>query len=316
MSGSPRRAKVRALAKINLSLQVLHKRPDQYHELRTIFHTISLTDRLEISFTPARKTRLDLESTFQIANNLVVRAAESCLDSMRVTGRVQLLLDKRIPIGAGLGGGSSDAAAVLLTLPVLAGRRLSLNQLISLAAELGSDVPFFLLGGAAVGLGRGAELYPLPDQKPARGVAVMPDVHVSTAQAYASLERGLTSEAQQNKIVSFQSYAWNLAGDLSRSYGSNDFESVVFEQHPRLSSLKRRLLELGAKPVMMTGSGSALFGFFRTREEVNRSIQSLGEENVVPIALVNGARYRSMWWTSLRAHIREKLWPPQSRYAR
>src|SRR5204862_2271285 len=113
-----RRARVRALAKINLDLRVLGKRPDGYHELRTIFQTISLSDRLDIAFTPARTTEIELESSVDIADNLVTRAARMCLDEMRLTGRVELRLEKRIPMGAGLGGGSSDAAAVLLTLPV------------------------------------------------------------------------------------------------------------------------------------------------------------------------------------------------------
>src|SRR5437868_11448979 len=116
-----RRVRVRALAKINLDLRVLGLRPDGYHELRTIFQTISLSDRLELAFTPQRITAIELDSSVDIADNLVTRAAQFCLDELRVAGRVEMRLEKRIPMGAGLGGGSSDAAAVLLALPVLAG---------------------------------------------------------------------------------------------------------------------------------------------------------------------------------------------------
>ena len=142
---------------------MLGKRPDGYHELRTIFQTISLADIIDIAFAPGRRTDVSLEDDAGISDNLMARAARLAMEAMRVTGRVEMRLRKRIPMGAGLGGGSSDAAAVLLALPALAGRCLSIEQLTGLAAQLGSDVPFFLLGGTAVGIGRGTELFPLPD---------------------------------------------------------------------------------------------------------------------------------------------------------
>ena len=152
----------------------------------------------------------------------------------------------------------------LLALPVLAGKVLPLPAMMRLAEELGSDVPFFLLGGTAVGIGRGTELYPLPDRRALAGLVIAPDVHVSTPDAYRRLGVELTSESQQNKIVSFQSACWQRA---DAAVGENDFESVVFSQHPELKSFKRRLLKLGAKPVMMSGSGSAIFGLFAERED-------------------------------------------------
>lgn len=309
-----RRARVRALAKINLELRVLHRRPDRYHELRTIFQTISLADTIDVEFTPARRTSIRLRGNLEIPDNLVIKAAELALKVMRTAGRVEFGLEKHIPMGAGLGGGSSDAAAVLLALPVLAGRRLEAPRLIELAAELGSDVPFFLLGGAAIGIGRGTELYPLPDAGAAKGLVIAPDVHVSTAAAYRALAPRLTTESQQNKIVSFQSRVWDRPGDRAAAGGINDFETVAFEQFPQLASLKRRLVRLGADPVMMTGSGSAVFGFFRTREDIHRATESLSGERVFPISLVSRARYRNLWWRLLRPHIEEKLWPPPSRY--
>ncbi|HWQ54536.1 MAG TPA: 4-(cytidine 5'-diphospho)-2-C-methyl-D-erythritol kinase [Bryobacteraceae bacterium] len=313
----PRRARVRALAKINLDLRVLAKRPDGYHELRTVFHTVSLADILDVAFTPAPATAIKVAANVEIADNLVVKAACLALDAMRITGRVEFGLRKRIPMGAGLGGGSSDAAAVLLALPVLAGGRLEAEELAGLAAQLGSDVPFFLLGGAAVGLGRGTELYPLPDCPPRPGVLVTPGVHVSTAEAYAALglpsNSGLTTEAQQNKIFSFQSQAW--AG--SWNVPGNDFEAVVFERHPELRVLKQQLLDAGAKPALMTGSGSTLYGLFDTRAEASRAIESLGKSRVFPITLVSRSRYRRMWRRGLQAHMNNtSIWPPQSRYAR
>lgn len=310
-----RQARLRALAKINLDLRVLYPRPDHYHELRTIFQTISLADTIDVTFTPARRTQIQLEGNVEIADNLIVKAAELVLDAMRVRARVEFRLKKVIPMGAGLGGGSSDAAAVLLALPVLAGRRMEMPRLMELAAELGSDVPFFLLGGTAVALGRGTELYPLPDGKPRSGLLVVPEIHVSTPAAYRALGPRLTIELQQNKIVSFQSRAWSVLGDWAGENSVNDFETVVFEQFPQLASLKRRLVKLGAEPAMMTGSGSALFGLFRNRQQIHRATKSLIGERVFPISLVSRARYRKLWWRLLRPHIRQNLWPPLSRYA-
>jgi 4-diphosphocytidyl-2-C-methyl-D-erythritol kinase len=312
----PHKASLRAFAKINLDLRVLHARPDGYHEIRTIFQTVSLADRLDVEFTAARRTAIQIDGDTEIPDNLIVKAAGLALDAMRTTARVAFRLRKRIPMGAGLGGGSSDAAAVLLALPVLAGRHIAMPRLMELASELGSDVPFFLLGGAAVALGRGTELYPLPDRPPAAGLIVAPDVHVSTPAAYRTLTPRLTTESQQNKIVSFQSEAWGEVGPGACAGGVNDFETVVFEQFPQLAALKRRLVKLGANPAMMTGSGSALFGLFRTREQVNRAAKSFSDESVFPISLVSRRRYRSFWWRTLQPHIEDKLWPPLSRYGR
>src|SRR5207245_3974011 len=168
----------------------------------------------------------------------------------------ELGLARRIPMGAGLGGGSSDAAAVLLALPFLAGGTISTELLIAIASELGSDVPFFLLGGRAAGIGRGTELYPLPDAPAGPALVVAPGIHVSTTAAYRSLNRGqLTSELLQNKIDGFQACVWSASGEG----GVNDFEEAVFLEYPPLRALKQRLIKLGASPAMMSGSGSSVF---------------------------------------------------------
>jgi 4-diphosphocytidyl-2-C-methyl-D-erythritol kinase len=313
MNPRSRRARVRALAKLNLSLKILHKRPDGYHELRTIYQTISLADLIDLEFTRSRRTDIDLKSNVDIADNLVVRAARLAMDAMRITGRVSFRLTKRIPTGAGLGGGSSDAAAVLIALPVLAGRRIPPEKLLELAGELGSDVPFFLVGGTAVGLGRGTEVYPLPDLPPARGLVIAPGLHVSTAEAYRALGRELTLKQPANIINSFQSSILCRRLDaLAEGWPAaveNDFEEAVFRQYPQLKSLKRKLLRLGADPVMMTGSGSAVFGLFRAPGALEQALSRFREEKIFPITLVSRARFRSMWRRSLAAHIDENLWP-------
>jgi 4-diphosphocytidyl-2-C-methyl-D-erythritol kinase len=305
--------RVRALAKINLDLRVLGKRADGYHELRTIFQTISLADTIDIGFTRRRRTEITLEDELGIENNLMVRAARLAMDAMRITGRVEMRLVKRIPMGAGLGGGSSDAAAVLLALPVLAGRAIPLPKLSDVAAGLGSDIPFFLLGGTAAGVGRGTELFPLPDAGARGGVLIAPAIHVNTAQAYRDLSPRLTSELQQNKIVSFQSVTWDTS---SLSGARNDFEEVVFEQHPKLRVLKNRLVRAGADVALMSGSGSAVYGLFHDRNQISRVKESLGKEQASRISLVSRNRYRAIWRKALAGHIKPGLWPPQSRYLR
>jgi 4-diphosphocytidyl-2-C-methyl-D-erythritol kinase len=306
-----RRARVRALAKINLDLRVLGKRPDGFHELRTIFQTISLSDRLDIAFTPGKRTAIELEDGLGIPDNLASRAACLALEAMRVTGRVEMRLEKHIPMGAGLGGGSSDAAAVLLALPALAGRSLDVPRLCGLGQQLGSDVPFFLLGGAAVGIGRGTEIFPLPDTPACQGLLVAPGIHVNTAQAYRDLSPRLTIELQQNKIFSFLSHTWGLGG-LEPS--ANDFEPVVFEQHRSLAGLKRRLSRAGASPAMMSGSGSALFGLFPNSAAARAARKILGDKQTVPFSLVSRGRYRGIWYRALAPHITGNIWPPRSRY--
>lgn len=309
----PRTARVRALAKLNLDLRVLARRDDGFHELRTIFQTISLADTLDISFTPARKSVIEIDDPLKLPDNLVVKSARLALDAMRIKGRVELRLRKRIPMGGGLGGGSSDAAAVLLALPVLAASVLDLSTLTRVAAELGSDVPFFLLGGTAAAIGRGTELFPLPDAPRREGVLVTPEVHVSTAGAYRNLSPSLTIELQQNKIDSFQSLTWD--GGVSKA-ARNDFEAVVFRQHPKIAEVKRKLLRAGASPALMTGSGSAVFGLFPTGEEASRALDAFRREQAFRISLVSRARYRAMWWRALQEHIDQRLWPPRSRYVR
>jgi 4-diphosphocytidyl-2-C-methyl-D-erythritol kinase len=318
MSPAPRRARLRALAKLNLGLKVLNRRPDGYHELRTVFQTISLADAMDVEFTPGRGAGIELISTPEIADNLVARAARLVMDALRIRGSVRLRLVKHIPAGGGLGGGSSDAAAVLLALPVLAGKRAGLATLIEMAARLGSDVPFFLLGGTAVAVGRGTELYPLPDPPVRRGLIVVPPIQVSTPEAYRALGRELTDEPGSRTINSFQAFVWRLGGGVPQGPWEeppeNDFEAVVLDRHPRLKSIRRKLRKLGAGPAMLTGSGAALFGLFRSPREAAGAAASFDAPGASAFTTVSRRRYRAMWWGCLREHLDGKSWPPESRY--
>ncbi|MDQ6678667.1 MAG: 4-(cytidine 5'-diphospho)-2-C-methyl-D-erythritol kinase [Acidobacteriota bacterium] len=304
-----RTATVRAFAKINLGLRVLYRRPDNFHEIRTIFQTISLADEIGVSFTLARRTSVAVHGTPHIPDNLMERAARAILAEMRTPAEVEFTLQKHIPAGAGLGGGSSDAAAVLLMLPVLAGRAVSLNRLLRVAAPLGSDVPFFLFGGTVLGLGKGEELYALADLPARPAVLLTPAIHVSTPEAYRNLSAILT--APEPKLVQFQS---SVREPLSAPL-VNDFESALFPAHPRLKQLKRKLLASGAEQALMTGSGSALFGVFNRKVTCRGAVQSLSTEGAVATSLLTGARYRSEWQKHLKSHTEGNSWPPRSRYA-
>jgi 4-diphosphocytidyl-2-C-methyl-D-erythritol kinase len=317
----PARLRLRSLAKINLDLRVLNKRPDGYHELRTIFQTISLADTIDVEYRPGR-TRIDIKSNLNIADNLIVRAADSVMKATRRTGQLGFVLQKRIPLGGGLGGGSSNAAAVLLALPLLLGKPLPIEKLMELAASLGSDIPFFLLGGTAIGLGRGTELYPLPDATSQPALLIAPGIHVSTKEAYAQFGRELTIDSPAPTIDSFQSVAWRIGNaSPSEDWGAvNDFESVVFRLHPQLKSIKGKLLKLGARPALMSGSGSSLFGIFPSRQLRDRAVESFRKEftesNVYSVTMVSRSRYRALWRRQLAAPMDSKVWPPQDRYAR
>jgi 4-diphosphocytidyl-2-C-methyl-D-erythritol kinase len=322
---SLRSARLLSPAKINLALRVLHRRPDGFHELRTIFQTISLADTIEIDHTPDRRYSLSLESDPDIPDNLLVRAANLLHEQASISGAWTIRLHKRIPMGGGLGGGSSNAAAALLAIPVLAGKRIPLEALIELASKLGSDVPFFLTGGTAVGLGRGTEVYPLDGVLPTHGILAAPGIHVSTAEAYRSLNREaageLTTTPLSSILNSFQSLAWRADGcaRLPGWLAVNDFERPVFQQHPKLRTIRNRLKKAGAFPALMSGSGSSVFGLFADKARRQGALaelqKSLGQEMVFPISLLSRSGYRSLWRRQLRAHTEGAAWPPQSRYS-
>jgi 4-diphosphocytidyl-2-C-methyl-D-erythritol kinase len=321
----PRAARVPAFAKINLSLLVLHKRGDGYHELRTIFQTVSLADWLEIEYTPQAAGAVEVTSTVPVeGKNLAATAAERLLEELGARGRVRIAVDKRVPLGAGMGGGSSDAAAVLLALPALMGRKLAGDRLTEIAAGIGSDVPFFLTGGTALGIGRGTELYPVASARAAHVLVVKPEAPVSTAGAYAALGRPvgeLTSPEALRKIGRFQVLARVLdcpdAPEAWKSLCENDFEAVVFPRHPDLARMERSLCRLGAKPARMTGSGSAMFAVFSTREQREHAAVAMRKQYpgalVRPVRFVSRGEYRAAWRRALGTGAKESVWPPSGR---
>ncbi|MGI8961110.1 MAG: 4-(cytidine 5'-diphospho)-2-C-methyl-D-erythritol kinase [Bryobacteraceae bacterium] len=292
---------VPCFAKLNLDLRVLHKRPDNYHELRTIFQTVSLKDTLLIEYKPSKRTLINLTSSIDIKDNVIVRSAKTVLDYLKVTAWVRFVIRKRIPLGAGLGGGSSDAAAVLIAVPALAGRHIPFPELVRLAESLGSDVPFFLHGGTAIGIGRGTELYPLPELPPLAALVTSTGIHVSTPAAYQALNRhALTSPAEFPILREFQTIAWKLAGSsLDQLPLKNDFEGAVFGIHKELAAQASKLRKLGAKPALMTGSGSALFGIFKDTAEARAAASKFPSGSAHLVRFVSRRQYRNAWLRSL-----------------
>jgi len=322
--------KLQALAKINLDLRILHKRADGFHELRTVFQTVSLADSIEVDYQPSRRTKISLDGNIDIAGNLIVRAADAVLDSTRTHARIHFRLIKKIPMGAGLGGGSSDAAAILLALPILIGKPIDAHKL---AAHLGSDVPFFLEGGAALALGRGEEIYPLPDLAEEPILIADSGIHVATGPAYLALGRGLTFTESSRRIGGFQGFVRALTesrrATSACALSENDFESVVFREHPKLKAIARKLSKSGAAGVRMTGSGSGVVALYRSREDraqartaLERARKVLGGDGgsgsrFLPARLVSRRSFERLWRRQLRDHILDDdLWPPRSRYER
>jgi 4-diphosphocytidyl-2-C-methyl-D-erythritol kinase len=308
---------VPSFAKVNLSLKVLGKRADGYHELRTVFQTVALHDRIEFEFTPARRgLDIELDDALAIPDNLVMRAARLFCETLAVRGRLRMRLEKRIPMGAGLGGGSSNAAIVLLALGAIAGRRAAMDTLRRMAEALGSDVPFFLHGGTALGLGRGEELYPLPEAPQLRMLILAPRLHVSTAEAYRALGRpALTSPVDSRKLNVFQSFVWRME-DLSAT--ENDFEAAVFGLHPELARWKRKLERFGAHAARLSGSGAALFGVFPDRAKLQGALPQFSKEplKVFSTSMLSRARYRARVLGGLREHVIGNEWPPATRYGK
>lgn len=281
--------RVRAHAKINLSLEVLNRRPDGFHNLRSVFQTISLFDTLDIDAERSRRRSVLVESDVEIpGENLIVRAAHAVLDALRVQADVRCRLRKKIPMGGGLGGGSTDAAAVLRVLPELLGKPLPTERLIEIGAGLGSDVPVFLIGGTVLGLGRGTELYPLPDLSPLPVLLVAPPVHVSTADAYRALARSEDLPYQRNSTAAV-CRALAATGDW-RGACVNDFESAVFAAHPAIGSMRRKLERLGANPARMTGSGACVFGVFESAAARDAAALEFSRERVFRVRLLPRSR--------------------------
>ena len=330
---------VRSYAKINLGLGIGAPRPDGFHALVTVYQTLEMHDLVTVTTRPAAKTNIRLTSNDKRVptdeRNTTWKIVFLALEELGISADVEIHIEKRLPIQGGLGAGSANAVAALIGLETelgIASHRASAEQIhqgasawpekrLEIAAQVGSDVPLFLVGGTILGVDRGQQVRPLPDIEPTWCVVAIPDIGVSTAQAFCDWDalccaEGLTPEASTDKLNELShAYANAFSGaiperkaktgssgviskgdDLAGPLGSalvrtgitswieNDFERVVFPQHPSLSEIKRSLAAEGtpeaALYASLSGSGSALYGLYLTRELAEAACRRLSEMGV------------------------------------
>lgn len=300
---------VRSFAKINLGLYVGALRADGFHELRTVYQTIALHDVVRVSVSKTRggieilcdDPRVPLDSS-----NTCYRMAALVMKALGARGRVTVEIEKKLPVQGGMGAASSNAMAAMAGLERALKKRLSGAERLRIAAAVGSDLPLFAIGGTVLGVGRGEEVYPLPDLAAMAMVVVTPEIGVSTPKAFADWDaRGqLTGSGSSDRLfeVGCALSAWlrgcsnfgspkagapakrgGRAGNLSdlvRAGIENDFEKVVFPQFPELRDIKRALLRAGSRYASLSGSGSALYGLFGLAAEAERAAARLRKQGL------------------------------------
>lgn len=274
-------------AKINWTLEILGKRADGYHELRTLLQTIDLAD--ELMFEPQEQgieivcnhPDVPLDET-----NLVYRAAQLLEEATGVNKGVRITIRKRLPVAAGIGGGSSNAAVTLVALQRLWNVTLRPPELFHLGAKLGADVPFFFVGGTSVGVGRGDEVYPLADMKADYLLLVNAGISVSTKEVYSSLPSELTNPGPVVKMpLSLEAASAALAQSDELPVLHNDLEHIVFARQPLLAEIKQKFVGAGARGVLMSGSGSTIFAIFDSNDARSRARRDF-EQHFKPLG----------WW--------------------
>lgn len=283
------KVRVRSFAKINLGLRIGAQRADGFHELLTVYQTIGLHD--VIGITLIRGSGIEIRCADPRVptdeSNTCQRIVEKAMQTLHAKGRVVIEIEKRLPVQGGLGGASANALAALLGLERVLKKDLGPEERSRIAAEVGSDLPLFLIGGTVLGVGRGEQVFPLDDLPATPCVVVTPEVGVSTPKAFAEWDRKLTvsdpsdrmnelgrglsawlgnsySGAPQSSRRFRRGRAENPLLALVRTGIQNDFEQVVFPEYPELSEVKRALMRLGAKYASLSGSGSALYGLFES----------------------------------------------------
>jgi 4-diphosphocytidyl-2-C-methyl-D-erythritol kinase len=315
---------VRSFAKINLGLYIGAARADGFHDLRTVYQTIALHDviRVRVERKSGRgrgigilcrnnDPRVPLDSS-----NTCYRMAELVMSELGATGRVSIEIEKRLPVQGGLGAASSNAVATMLGLELALKKKLAGAARLRIAAEVGSDLPLFLVGGTTLGVGRGEEVYPLPDLPSMAVVVVTPEVGVSTPQAFADWDRltraggsdrllevgcvlsawlsGSNNSGSPNTGASAKggSRAGKLLSDLVRTGIENDFEKVVFPKYPELRDIKGALERAGSRYASLSGSGSSLYGLFRSPADAARAAIRLRKQGLKAMATSTLTRQR------------------------
>ena len=265
---------LKANAKINLSLDVLRRRSDGYHEVELIYNETELHDVVTVCLTEDGEIKLTCSDPTlpNDGGNIAYRAAKMILDKVKSNFGAEIALEKNIPHGAGLGGGSADAAAVLKGINTLLGEPLGKNELMRLGASLGADVPFCILGGCALGEGIGEILTPLPPIEGLIYVIVKPEESISTAYVYNNLD--LTERSERLSVKKTAEAIKN--GDFEAVFASagNVMESVTTRTVTVVLDIKRALYDSGARLALMSGSGTAVFGVFEDKETAEAAARS------------------------------------------
>ena len=317
---------VRSFAKINLGLCIGALRPDGFHDLRTVYQTIALHDiiRVQVGRGAGIEIRCEDPRVPKDASNTCYRVVERAMEALRTRSRVTITIEKRLPVQGGLGAGSGNAVATLIALERAIKKTLPGAEKLRIAAEVGSDLPLFLVGGTALGVGRGEEVYPLPDMPATVCVVATPEIGVSTPKAFADWD-GMTAEASKltpqppsDRMIEFGRMvsAWlsgqPLSGvpvrqgrgraetsllDLVRTGIENDFERVVFPKHPELREVKSVLERAGAFYASLSGSGSALYGLFSSRPAAEEAAARLRRKGTP--AVVTKTMTRQQYWAKI-----------------
>ena len=289
---------VRSFAKINLGLCIGARRDDGFHELLTIYQTIGLHDVIRV--TIGRGSGIEIQCADprvpRDESNTCYRIVEKAMPSLKAKGRVTIEIEKRLPVQGGLGGASANAGAVLLGLERALKKSLPAQERLRMTAEVGSDLPLFLVGGTILGIGRGEQVYPLEDFPATACVIVTPEVGVSTPRAFAEWDRKLTLPKASDRMIELgrglsawlgDSYSGapfrrgrreNPLLELVRAGIKNDFEQVVFPEYPELSEAKRALERAGAKYASLSGSGSTLYGLFASKDAASAAMTKLRKQ--------------------------------------
>jgi 4-diphosphocytidyl-2-C-methyl-D-erythritol kinase len=325
---------VRSFAKINIGLKIGPLREDGFHELRTLYQTVAVSDVIRVEV--GRGVGIEIYSKDprvpRDETNTCWRVADKVLRSLKTRGKVRIAIDKNLPVQGGLGAASSNAVATILALEKALKRRLPPDERLRIAAEVGSDLPLFLIGGTVLGTGRGEQVYAVEDLPSFHCVLATPEVGVSTPAAFAEWDKKwpsrpagakLTEQDGSDRMNTFSqtvyewlngssftptgvpSKGWDRAEalllDLVRTGIENDFESVVFPRYPAVREVKRALERSGAKYVSLSGSGSTVYGLFADQESAAKAAKTLNDSGVPAQATVTLPRER--YWQEMFAKI-------------
>ncbi len=276
---------IKAPAKINVRLKVTGRRPDGYHELVSIMVPVDIFDTIDLNLSSDRQIMIGCRGREIPADetNLAYRAARDFMSCSGIKDGVSIVLSKNIPVAAGLGGGSSDGAAVLLALNHMYSNPLSEPELHSLALKLGADVPFFLMGGPCLATGIGEVLEPIPGWPESWYVIVTPLLQVSTAWVYRNLKLQLTTGEYDYIVKTLKNDTFTISGVLE-----NDLETVTTASFPIINTLKKLLVDAGAEGAIMSGSGPSVFGVFASQEKAESAKTFLVSHNPGDIFVARG----------------------------